>query len=642
MKYLKTFENMAMAKSIISKKMDGFEKLKTLLKSNLGYIGKFTDYLMNENIPFSDLESIYNDLVDLKNKQKPIDISLLKYEQVLDKIQNTRNDLSVNSLIQQFPSEQKELARQLLNSSGNVPGQRSDSNYNLILQASKKEDLTALLSKIRRYHTKDELKNALKLFGKIAFNDKEQIKEYLKTSKSNLSFENDDTMVVKVNTLEDIQKLGSDTSWCILGSGMWNSYTKGRYQFIIYDFRKDTFDPFFKIGFTLNKDFSVYAAHDILDGSSTSQLNSLMFEQGIKFTQLIPKAEVIDITSDVIERINTRTSLANLQTYADNVSSELILPLIKKFATVTPTLTDGKGKLLTQLLNTYFADAEYVTQSDLKKIDPKIENWSTILSQSSKFLKGKIVYERPEFDSKSLNSDVIVKMLDQWKEESLISAFSSTSVINNLVKIPGSHWLYSGEEVKFSDDWTKEKVTKVSDTLNEVWDKRKSSDKWISLNDFSKRGFNLLYVILNYALDRKEVVDKEVISNLSTNDKVEYAYLLKIPIDLSVGNSNIPFGNYFREIGKWAVPFVVKKDYPDVKLYLEKPSIIALVDKLIDNQLYFKLSKSQKEAFIRRIKGSSNSAGEKKILDTIDKFPRTARVGNKVTSDDGKITIELF
>jgi hypothetical protein len=632
MKYLKTFENMAMAKSIISKKMDGFEKLKTLLKSNLGYIGKFTDYLMNENIPFSDLESIYNDLVDLKNKQKPIDISSLKYEQVLDKIQNTRNDLSVNSLIQQFPSEQKELARELLKN--DVFG---NSHYNLILQASKKEDLTALLSKIRRYHTKDELKNALKLFGKVAFNDKEQIKEYLKTSKSNLAFENDDTMVVKVNLIEDIQKLGSDTSGCILGQGQWNSYTRGRYQFIIYDFRRDSFDPLFKIGFTLNKDFSVYAAHDILDGSCTSQLNSLMFEQGIKFTQLIPKAEVINITSDVIERINTRTSLANLQTYADNVSSELILPLIKKFATVTPTLTDGKGKLLTQLLNTYFADAEYVTQSDLKKIDPKIENWSTILSQSSKFLKGKIVYERPEFDSKSLNSDVIVKMLDQWKEESLISAFSSTSVINNLVKIPGSHWLYSGEEVKFSDDWTKEKVTKVSDKLNELWDKRKSSDKWISLNDFSKRGFNLLYVILNYALDRKEVVDKEVISNLSTNDKVEYAYLLKIPIDLSVGKDN-----YFREIGKWAVPFVVKKDYPDVKLYLEKPSIIALVDKLIDNQLYFKLSKSQKEAVIRRIKGLSNSAGEKKILDTIDKFPRTARVGNKVTSDDGKITIELF
>jgi len=632
MKYLKTFENMAMAKSIISKKMDGFEKLKTLLKSNLGYIGKFTDYLMNENIPFSDLESIYNDLVDLKNKQKPIDISSLKYEQVLDKIQNTRNDLSVNSLIQQFPSEQKEIARELLKN--DVFG---NSHYNLILQASKKEDLTALLSKIRRYHTKDELKNALKLFGKVAFNDKEQIKEYLKTSKSNLAFENDDTMVVKVNLIEDIQKLGSDTSWCILGQGQWNSYTRGRYQFIIYDFRRDTFDPLFKIGFTLNKDFSVHAAHDILDKSSTSQLNSLMIEQGIKFSELIPKAEVINITSDIIERINSRTSLANLQTYADNVSIDLILPLIKKFASVTPSLTDGKKKLLTQLLNTYFADVEYVTQSDLTKIDSKIEKWASASLLGSKCLKGKIVYERPEFNSDNLSSDIAVKMLDYWKEDRLISHFTSTSVIGNLVKIPGSHWSYSGDELKFGGDWTKEKVTKVSDKLNEIWNKRKSSDKWNELNDSYKKVFTIVYIILNYALNRKEVVDKEVISNLSTNDKIQFAYLLKMSIDLSVGKDN-----YFREITKWAVPFVVKKDYPDVRLYLEKSSIIALVDKLIDNQLYFRLSKTQKDSVIRKIKGLSNSAGEKKILDTIAKFPKTARVGNKVTSDDGKITIELF
>jgi hypothetical protein len=624
MKYLKSFnENMSLAKSIIAKKMDGFEKLKVLLKSNLGYIGKFTDYLMNENIPFSDLESLYNDLSDLKTKQKPIDISSLKYEQVIDKIQNTRNDLSVNSLIQQFPSEQKEIARELL---------KNGNNYNLLLQASKKEDLTALISKIRRYHTKDELTNALKLFGKVAFNDRDQIKEYLKTSKSNLSFENDDTMVVKVNTLEDIQKLGSDTSWCILGSGMWNSYTKGRYQFIIYDFRKDTFDPFFKIGFTLNKDFSIHAAHNILDKSCQSQLTELISEQGIKFSELIPKVELVTITPEMIERINSRTSLTNLQSYADNVSNELILPLIKKFVSVTPSLTDGKRNLLTQLLNTYFADVEYVTSNDLVKIDPKIEKWTL----GSKCLKGKRVYEKPEFDSKLLNSDVIVKMLDYWKEDSLFSVFSSTSVINNLAKVPG-HWLYSGEEVKFSDDWTKEKVTKVSDKFNEIWNKRKSSDKWTSLNDYGKKCFNLVYVILNYVLDRKEVVDQEAISNLSTNDKVEYAYLLKMPIDLSVGKDN-----YFREINKWAVPLVVKKDYPDVRLYLDKPSTIALVDKLIDNQLYFRSSKSQKDNFLYRIRNLQDSPGKKKIIDTIAKFPRTARVGNKVTSDDGKITIELI
>ena len=37
---------------LLVKKMEGFDKLKNLLSKNLGYIGKFTEYLMNENIPF--------------------------------------------------------------------------------------------------------------------------------------------------------------------------------------------------------------------------------------------------------------------------------------------------------------------------------------------------------------------------------------------------------------------------------------------------------------------------------------------------------------------------------------------------------------------------------------------------------------
>jgi hypothetical protein len=624
MKYIKSFnENMALAKSIISKKMDGFEKLKVLLKSNLGYIGKFTDYLMNENIPLSDLESLYNDLVDLKTKQKPLDISSLKYEQVIDKIQNTRNDLSINSLIQEFPSEQKQLARELLKNDA-----YGKNNYNLFLQASKKEDLTALISKIGRYHTKDELTNALKLFGKVAFNDRDQIQEYLKTSKSNLSFENDDTMVVKVNTLEDIQKLGSDTSWCILGSGMWNSYTKGRYQFIIYDFRKDTFDPFFKIGFTLNKDFSIHAAHNILDRSCQSQLTELISEQGIKFSELIPKVELVTITPEMIERINSRTTLTNLQNYADNVSKDLILPLLKKVITFTSTLTDSRSKLITQLLNNYFVDAEYVTDSDLSKIDERLPKFQ--LSYSC--LKGKRVTERPQFDSTKLNTSIAVKMLDHWEDDALISSFGSNQ-INSFVRVPDG-WLYSGDILLFRDGWDKEKITKVSDKLNKLFE----SGKWkTSFNEYGSKIFNLNYVILNYVLDRKDIIKPEAISKLTTADKIAYAYLLKMPIDLSVGKDN-----YFREINKWAVPLVVKKDYPDAKLYLDKTSTIPLVDKLIDNQLYFKLSKSQKDNFLSRVRNLQDSPGKKKIFDTIAKFPRTARVGNKVTSDDGKITIELF
>ncbi len=54
MKYLKLFENMERAKSIISKKMKAFDSLKDLLKNNLGYIGKFTEYLINNNVPYKE------------------------------------------------------------------------------------------------------------------------------------------------------------------------------------------------------------------------------------------------------------------------------------------------------------------------------------------------------------------------------------------------------------------------------------------------------------------------------------------------------------------------------------------------------------------------------------------------------------
>lgn len=45
-------ENMDQAKSIIAKKMAAFDKLKKLLSKNLGYIGKFTEYLLHENIKY--------------------------------------------------------------------------------------------------------------------------------------------------------------------------------------------------------------------------------------------------------------------------------------------------------------------------------------------------------------------------------------------------------------------------------------------------------------------------------------------------------------------------------------------------------------------------------------------------------------
>ena len=130
-------ENMEMAKSIIAKKMDAFDKLKTLLSKNIGYIGKFTEYLMDENIGYSDLEVLYKDLMELKSKNNPLDITKLSYEKVTDKIISTNNNILVNGLLKQFPSEQRKLI-----------GDNVDFYFNILLIVAKKDELIPFISKI--------------------------------------------------------------------------------------------------------------------------------------------------------------------------------------------------------------------------------------------------------------------------------------------------------------------------------------------------------------------------------------------------------------------------------------------------------------------------------------------------------------
>lgn len=512
MRYLKTFENMALAKSIISKKMDAFDKLKDLLKSNLGYIGKFTEYLMNENIPYIELENLYKDLVDLKSKQKPIDISSLKYEEVVDKIQHSKNDIMVNSLISQFPSEQKKLAREL---------STDNSGYNLLLKASNSHKLDALLTKISRYHSKGELKTALTLFSKDSLNDKEAIKEYIKSSKSELVYEKEKIMIVKVNTIIDIQKLGSDTSWCILGQSMWTRYTSGRYQYIIYDFEKDDWNPKFKIGFTLNKDFTVHAAHDIIDNGCTHYLNNLMLTNGIKYSELVPKSELLELSNDMILNLKRNTTITILKQYAESSSLEQIPVFLKKLFDISVkdgdiSLTESKLEMIKTCLNRYFSDKSYVTIDNLKSIDSRLASMIRKLqSRDSGILKRKLVGDNPIFNERELDPSISVKMLDVWAEKDLIKAFGYK--LTNLIRIPGVNWLWNGEEFKFTDDWGKEKIEAISNKINEIY---KSNNWRLILQGNQESNFIENYVVLNYALGRGESVDKSAISLLREDDKI--------------------------------------------------------------------------------------------------------------------------
>ncbi len=319
MRYLKKYnEDMSLAKSIIGKKMEAFDKLKDLLSKNLGYIGRFTEYLMNEHIPYEDLEKLYKSLLSLKNQNQNINITSLKYEEAIDKIQEVRNDISIKSFINQFPSEQKAFVKSLLSANGQK--NTATNNYNLVLKASKKDKLDVFISKISRYKSIGELKNALGIFGKDSFNDREEVKKWVgESGNSNIVYENEDILVVKVNTIDDIKKLGSDTSWCILGASMWERYTKGRFQYILYDYTLDEYNPLFKIGFTLNKDLNIHAAHDILDSGATAELKEIVKKyDGFEFANIVPVVDVVDSNIDLnIDNIKNRTSITNLSAIAE-------------------------------------------------------------------------------------------------------------------------------------------------------------------------------------------------------------------------------------------------------------------------------------------------------------------------------------
>ena len=621
---------MALAKSIISKKMEAFDKLKELLKSNLGYIGKFTEYLINENIPYLELENLYKNLIDLKKKQKPIDISDLNYEGVVDKIQKYKNDISVNSLISQFPSEQKKIARDLSN---------NNTGYNLLLKASNSPKLDILITKISRYHSKEELRTALTLFSKESINDEEKIKEYLKESKSEIVYDKEDIMIIKVNSILDVQKLGSDTSWCILGQSMWARYTNGRYQYILYDFSKDDWDPKFKIGFTLNKDFTVHAAHDILDSGCSSYLNDIMISNDIKYSQLIPKSESINLTNDMISNLKRNASVAILRQYSDSTKIEQIPIFLKKLFEISTkdgdiSLGESKIDIVKNCLNRYFSDKNYVTFDDLKAVHTRLPYMIRNLQlKNSEILKRKVVTDKPIFNERELDPSISVSMLDIWKKEDLVKAFGSQ--ITSLIKIPGASWLYSGEEFKFTNEWNKEKIEAISNKVNEIY----KDGIWKTSFDGNKyqlSSFIENYVVLNYALDRSNLVDKSAINLLREDDKIENAYLLKMPIDLSKSQ------NMIRSLNKWAIPLIIKKDYDDKFIHIESMrNIISLVDHLLEHKLKFKLSKTNFGTYTR-LPMKLESPGAKIMSDLINKFKVKKKVGDKVETEDGKISIELF
>jgi hypothetical protein len=598
---------MSLAKSIISKKMEAFDKLKTLLANNLGYIGKFTQFLMEENVPYNDLEILYNDLKDLKEKNVNIDISNLKYEELVDKIQSSNNDIYINKLINQFPSIQKNIAKEL---------KKNDTYYNIMLKVSKKENLEAFISKVSRYKTKEELENALKIASKDANNDIEHIKKHVQESPtSTIEYDNNNILIVNIKDISDVKSLGSDTSWCILGDYNWSRYTLKRLQYILFDFNKEEFDPKFKIGFTLEYDGRLYAAHDILDTDVKAYLMKILDENGIG---------TISLTKDYLEKENritkskvegtTFTAKTAIKTWKDLIDmtnstniEEVFIKFLdahnmkynKERRIVINNLTENRMELVRLLLrkiSNMLGDEKGFVQLD--KIESNDKRILYYLKSNDKLI-----------DNKSINSKFgeteVLKYFDTFSHEAFVGF-----VKDLIFRIFGSSWYSTENTLKFK----KETLIKIFDKI-EIDKIDTKDDKFIK----------------NYAFLSKLLGKNTFQEYLDINDIAVYNNHFKEQIDLSTLDKQTINKLYISNFD-WA-SYIIKKDYIlDEIPYINSLVINDIFNELKDYNVTINFSKYVKFSdLIKKIRDKHNRIDNK----FLNSLPSTSR--KKVfTSEDGK------
>lgn len=605
MKYIKTFENLNQARSIIAKKMEAFDKLKDLLKKNLGYIGKFTEYLMNENIPFESLEELYNQLLELKSKGQTLDISKLKYEKALDKIQEIKNESSVRNLINQFPSEQKNLARQLSS---------TKDGFNLLLKVSKQSDITAFITKISRYKTSDDLRSALTIFSKERFNQREEIKKYVESSKSRIALEKDNLLIVEIKSFDDIKKLGSDTSWCILGQGMYNTYTKNRLQFILFDYSKEEFETKFKIGFTLNKNLTVHACHDMLDKSCKEYLGSLLDKNEIKFTELIKEEDRKVIKPIVPSEINSRTSVERLREIRDNCTKEQIPAIVKKMIALgfhISGLNRSRSEILSGILKRYFGDKQYITIDDFKPFELVPGAIKYILD----FPDIKRIFVDKNRLNFSLSNEILLQVIpimsdDSLKEITMTNIYTTEGIIKTKYMAAKSVCVLNPQKL--------ESAKLLSERLNNIYkeDSGQTTD------------FIAVMCVLNGALGRP--IGKEFESKIKGSTKLRFIEFLKLPID--------PDDLQLSQITKDQLQYVIKKQ-PQKDIYLHRSTFniaAELAEYLKDFKLTFVLGADS----LREIRRNYPSlTGRNRFFDTLNKMPQRPRSGREVEEGNLKFVI---
>lgn len=272
-----------------------FIKLRELLRNNLGYTGKFTEWMFLQKVEFSQLQNLYNRIKD-ERLSKPID-QFKTPEEVIDSLIRTNTETDINQILNAIPGR----TRQFLKDCDDF-----EQFENFLKQhAGKKDALIDFFSKkggrygsdYDEYEVIDQLIEDLeKIVDAKSISD---ISKLAQTSKNiKLVFEDEKALIVAVN-YDGIKEVGSNY-WCIVeDEDTFNDYViqtdEPTIQLVVYSKDKIPFvDDKSVLGITwrLSGGGSIDAAHweDDSEFSSRGQADFIKFLKSLnsKLLEILP------------------------------------------------------------------------------------------------------------------------------------------------------------------------------------------------------------------------------------------------------------------------------------------------------------------------------------------------------------------
>jgi hypothetical protein len=295
------FENVQQAKSLllkhkVDKKNTTYLFLKNLTQKNPGYLGFFVKMWLEKNVDMTSIENLYNSLDQpYINKLSKSVIEYTEWEELQDDIITAKNEYKVKKIKDELPIIQRDI----------VDSAKKNVFNDLFIRLYDRKDNKIFLNKVSRYKNYKSFYDALTNFvNSIVNNGFESILKRVERESIKIFYKDkeNDIIIVKVNDYLELNRIASDSSWCILDRHTFERYTDGfNRQFVI--FLTDLNDNYRKIGLTYGIKYDT--AH-LLDDEFISEfeLSKILLERNIKLSLFKITDSEIDYEMDVVDLLS--------------------------------------------------------------------------------------------------------------------------------------------------------------------------------------------------------------------------------------------------------------------------------------------------------------------------------------------------